>query len=51
MFGSRFLDDGAANSEKIYGFRNYDSRASFPLMYAVEHFLLFDSVITRHGVG
>ena len=38
MFGSRFLDNGSINSEKVYSFGNCDSRGSFPFMQSVRQF-------------
>ena len=38
MFGSRFLDNGSTDSEKIYSFGNCGSRGLFPLMQYIKHF-------------
>ena len=38
MFGSRFLDNGSTDSEKVYSFGNCDSMASFPLVLSIRHF-------------
>ena len=38
MFGSRFLDSGSTDSEKVHRFGNSDSRVSFTLVQPTRHF-------------
>ena len=48
MFGSRFIDNGSTNSEKVYSFENCDSRTSFLLVQHVGHFC--SSFIPKMGL-
>ena len=38
IFGSRFLDNGSTDSEKVYSFGNCRSRASVPFLQPIIHF-------------
>ena len=40
MFGSRLLNSGSTDSEKVYTFGNGDSRASFRFVHYIRHVCL-----------